>query len=135
MILELRLQIENRVSELGKDQDFPVRVRLRHERLESIKLGVAPRVPSPVVLEQIQEGVGVQPKLSLQIGAEECGAEPLEASLVVARVLRVYLSRLQFKVGIRPSTAGLVDFLFVPVPDRRRQTPRATPSPRPRPRQ
>ncbi len=111
--LELRVQIENRVGELGEDQDLLVRERLRQERVERAELGIVHRVPRPVGLEQAQEGVGVRPELAFQDAAEEVGAEPLEASLVPARVLRVHFGGALFKAGRRPSAARLLDFLFL----------------------
>ena len=112
-LLELGLQVENRIGELGEDQHLPVRERLRQERVEGIKFGVMFRVPVPVSLKDVQQGVGIGAEFALQIPVKEVGAEPLEAFLVAARVLLVYVSGMCFELGRPPGANSLIDFLFL----------------------
>ena len=53
-------------------------------------------------------------EFTFEVGAKEIGSEPLEASLVVVLVLRVYLGGARLEGGIRPSAAGILNrFLLV----------------------
>ena len=116
--VELGFEVGHGVGELREDEHLLVRERPGQERVEGRELGVARRVPGAVGAEQAEERVDVGLQLGLQFRAEEAGAEPVEAPLVLACVLGVYGGGAGFEGGSGQRAAGLLGFVppvFLPV--------------------
>jgi hypothetical protein len=75
---QLTGQVTEGIGELGKNQDFVMRVNLRPEPEEGRELGIFTRVPLTALARDLNQGLGIGEQVLLEGAYKKRGAEPFE---------------------------------------------------------